>query len=57
MSCICHCSYMTADPISVVQAAEGSDTLLKTAAKDMLTLNSADETDKTYNTTGSKERN
>lgn len=50
MSCICHWSCMTADPISAVQWRERQ--IIQTATKDMLTLNSVDETGKTDNTSG-----
>lgn len=48
MSGICHWSCMTADPISAAQWREWE--IIQTATKDMLTLNSADETDKSDNT-------
>lgn len=42
---------MKADPISAVQCIEQEREIIQTATKDMLTLNSADETDKSDNTT------
>lgn len=52
---ICHWSCMSADPINTVQW-RGRQIIL-TATKDMLTLSSVDETDKSDNSSGSLAHN